>query len=263
MQKKNLAVNENEEEQNFLQESFSSLVAEIKSNGIDTNFACVLPGSLQRKLAVELGKSLLCESKTGEDNCESCKAWVGESHPDLIIIGSPDKPPGIKECMSLWEEISLFPVAANRRVAFLLGCDKLSLPAANSLLKLTEETPGDGLVALLMEEEKMLPTLKSRLHIFRFKLPLLKSSTDIPKNKDQFLKWLRSTSNMSTGEVALVLSGWVSTLVDEGRFDKAADIEMARVLSEKYNMSKEMLEDLIYMVLWEGYDFELLSGVLW
>jgi len=261
MQKKNLAASE--EEQDFLQESFSALVAEITSNGIDANFACIIPGFLQKKLAVELSKSLLCKNKTGEDNCESCNAWVGESHPDLIIIGSPDKPPGIKECMSLWEEISLFPVVANRRVAFLLGCDKLSLPAANSLLKLTEETPGGGLVALLMEEEKMLPTLKSRLHIFRFKLPLLKSSTNIPENKKQFLKWLKSISNMNTGEVALVLSGWVSTLVAEGKFNKAADIEMVRVLSEKYNMPKEMLEDLIYMALWEGYNFELLSDVLW
>lgn len=261
MSKENVAASE--EEQSYLQESFISIVAEVKHNIRDTNFACIIPGFLQKKLAVELGKYLLCENRIGGDSCESCTSWVGESHPDFIVIGSPDKAPGIKECMSLWEEISLSPVISNRRIAFLLGCDKLSLPAANSLLKLTEETPGEGVVALLMEEEKILPTLRSRLHIFRFKSPLPKAFENIPKSKEDFLKWLKSASKMENNEILLVLSGWVSALMGNGEFRKAANLEAVRVLVEKYNVPKEMLEDLLYAELWEGYSLEFLSDVLW
>jgi DNA polymerase-3 subunit delta' len=48
----------------------------------------------------------------------------------------------------------------------LYGCDRLSLPAGNSLLKITEEPPEKGRILLFLEEDNLIPTLRSRLVIF-------------------------------------------------------------------------------------------------
>ena len=44
--------------------------------------AFVAQTSLHETILTEVGKLYLCEGGNGEDECQSCQAWDGISHPD-------------------------------------------------------------------------------------------------------------------------------------------------------------------------------------
>ncbi|MEA3508608.1 MAG: hypothetical protein U9R40_06800, partial [Synergistota bacterium] len=92
----------------------------------------VIPEAFHNEALKATAKILLCLNGLGGDDCGSCKMWDGDSHPDLVVLGSPGKPPGIADCRTLKESISLKPVVARCRLAVIHGAERFSLPAANS-----------------------------------------------------------------------------------------------------------------------------------
>ena len=72
------------------------------------------------------------------------------SHPDLLIAGSLEKAPDIDTCRNLINDIALKPMESKKRLGVIMCADKLLLPAANSLLKLSEEPPEHAYLLFLM-----------------------------------------------------------------------------------------------------------------
>lgn len=134
-------------------------------------------GTGKRETGMLIAKALLCEAPLeGYQPCEhclTCRRINNGNHPDVHVL-EPDglsiKKQQIKE---LQEEFSKKAVESERKIYMIVHADKMSVSAANSLLKFLEE-PGSQTVALLLTEQiqQILPTILSRCQILSFN-PLL------------------------------------------------------------------------------------------
>lgn len=89
----------------------------------------------------------------------------------------------VKQVRALVERLSMTPMEGNWKVAFIQEADRLSIGAANALLKTLEEPKGNTLIILRAPNvESVLQTIASRCQIFRLS-PVAKSeiSTSLQK----------------------------------------------------------------------------------
>ncbi|MBN1349972.1 DNA polymerase III subunit delta' [candidate division KSB1 bacterium] len=157
------------------------------------------PGTGKEAVAIELAKSMLCQS--GEDEacnrCADCMRIANLKHPDLIYIfpvaGSmqPDEEQMIIESLvknpyrraNLWANpsISIEKIRALRRttaiksfenkgrVIIIADAHKMTQEAANALLKTLEEPPDrTHLILTTSFINQLLPTIISRCQLIRF-----------------------------------------------------------------------------------------------
>jgi len=82
----------------------------------------------------------------------------------------PDKRDiSIDQLREIQRELSLRPYEAPRKACILEPAERMSVNAANSLLKTLEEPPGNAIIILLSENADMLlPTIRSRCQLIRF-----------------------------------------------------------------------------------------------
>ncbi len=81
----------------------------------------------------------------------------------------------VKQVRALVERLSMTPMEGNWKVAFVQEADRLSIGAANALLKTLEEPKGNALIILRAPSvESVLQTIASRCQIFRLS-PVAKS----------------------------------------------------------------------------------------
>lgn len=96
-------------------------------------------------------------------SCSSCQAMAANRHPDLVVVEPDGQNIKIEQIRNLQTEISLVPYLGSYRVAILRQAEKLTLPAANSLLKVIEEPPANIIFILLTSNwQAMLATILSR-----------------------------------------------------------------------------------------------------
>ena len=192
-----------------------------------------------------------------------------ETHPDLLVIGSPSKAPYIdvntnekdynNTCRGLIDNIALKPLEATRRLGVIQCADKLLLPAANSLLKLAEEPPGHAVLLFLMEDGRLfLPTLKSRSRFNTITIAEREESRRMPQTDSEWLSWLAETRKSKTGpdKAAGDLRAWSNYEAGAKNYVKAAKLEQLRILAEgaaeRKSLSLAMLCDVIILTLKEG-----------
>ncbi|HEV7280994.1 MAG TPA: DNA polymerase III subunit [Pirellulaceae bacterium] len=143
-------------------------------------------GSGKRAFARALAMTLFCPRSKPEamspcGECPSCQQAKAETHPDLIVVRKPkDKSSlpvdlliGPKENRlreGFCYDLSFRPVVAKRRVGVIEDADALNEEGANCLLKTLEEPPRHATILLLAEnEQRQLPTIRSRCQIVRFR----------------------------------------------------------------------------------------------
>lgn len=132
-----------------------------------------ISGSGRKKTALALIQALFCrvlpDDACGE--CPSCRKVAGGNHADIHFIEPlPDKRDiSIDQLRALQRELSLRPYEATRKACIMEPAERMSVNAANSLLKTLEEPPGNALIILLTENSGMLlPTIRSRCQLIRF-----------------------------------------------------------------------------------------------
>jgi len=182
--------------------------------------------------------------------------WIGENHPDLICLGTPETPPGIEACREQLAELYSRPVAAPYRLAVIHCADRLSLPAANSLLKVTEEPPPRGRILFLLEEENLLPTLRSRSWILRMPPEEVLTPVAPPRSDEEWVHWLSEVSSWKTEALLLRATAWARWYALAGQFQKAADLDSLVALIQKAKLSASMAIDLIFLITREECTFE-------
>ncbi|HMO01784.1 MAG TPA: hypothetical protein PKD37_02355 [Oligoflexia bacterium] len=131
---------------------------------------------LLSSIASWLAQVLTCEKKFIKDgsyqNCGSCKECFFNSQntsPSIITVSlsQPDssKVENIKELLLT---LNLNQASGFKRVVILKNPELISLQAANALLKILEEPPGNVTFILLSENaSKILPTIRSRAQLIR------------------------------------------------------------------------------------------------
>lgn len=132
------------------------------------------PAVGKRLVAVELARSLLCESPRDGDACDRCAACElvdAGTHPDLFEFRRPDDKNDlpIEVMRKLTEDLSLKPMRGGRKVAILDDADDLNPASANCFLKTLEEPPPASLLILIGESlQRQLPTIRSRCQVVHF-----------------------------------------------------------------------------------------------
>ncbi|MFD0051746.1 DNA polymerase III subunit delta' [Actinomycetes bacterium NPDC127524] len=128
----------------------------------------------KREASIIFAKSLLCEQQIDGympcEKCKNCRRINSGNHPDVHLI----EPDGLsikkEQIKSLQEEFSKKSVEANRKIYMIFNADKMSVQAANSLLKFLEEPSSDTVAILVTEQiQRILPTILSRCQVLSFK----------------------------------------------------------------------------------------------
>lgn len=130
-------------------------------------------GTGKKEVGLLLAKSLFCQSpKEGYlpcEECSNCKRIDTGNHPDFHLI----EPDGLsikkQQIHELQDEFSKTGVESKQKIYMIVHADKMTVNAANSLLKFLEE-PNRQTFAILISEQvqKILPTILSRCQTLTF-----------------------------------------------------------------------------------------------
>ncbi|XEC95004.1 DNA polymerase III subunit delta' [Paenibacillus tarimensis] len=123
------------------------------------------PGTGRFATAKAFAKALFCE-RQGENACGiclSCRKFEHGNQPDLLHIIPDGATIKIDQIRDLQREFAYRNGGSRRKVYIMEQADKLTIQAANSLLKFLEE-PLSPLVAILITDngQAVLPTIRSR-----------------------------------------------------------------------------------------------------
>jgi DNA polymerase-3 subunit delta' len=136
----------------------------------------------KRLVAIRLAQALNCEQPPAGDEldacgrCQACRHIEAHTHPDVYLI-EPDQElanPQIKiEQIRALEEHTIYrPLMGLYKVWIIDDAHRMTLGAANALLKTLEEPPGQGLFILVTSRPSALPpTIRSRCQTVRFTPP--------------------------------------------------------------------------------------------
>ncbi|HKF84993.1 MAG TPA: hypothetical protein VKB30_04345 [Candidatus Limnocylindrales bacterium] len=129
----------------------------------------------KQSLALDLAAGLLCAGATGGGrpcrSCRACRMVEHDNHPDLhrlepegpggqVGIGGKDGKRGVRDLVT---ELALLPVEGVARVAIIRDAHRMNEDAQSALLKTLEEPPaGTTLILVADDEERLLPTVRSR-----------------------------------------------------------------------------------------------------
>ena len=102
--------------------------------------------------------------------CVDC-VQVGQGiHPDLTVLAPEgDREIGVDAVRDLIETATVFPMVAPYRILVVDGADRLTMAAANALLKTLEEPPPSARFFLLAESlGRVIPTIRSRCGVVSY-----------------------------------------------------------------------------------------------
>ena len=127
-------------------------------------------------LADDIAAGLVCRAEDRSvrpcRECRGCRALEHGNHPDVHRLGPtgaglviPIGGPGREErgVRDLVRDLALLPVEGGARVAIVTSADRMTEDAQSAFLKTLEEPPaGTVLILTAADEERLLPTIRSR-----------------------------------------------------------------------------------------------------
>ena len=176
-------------------------------------------GSLD--MAKFLSKSLFCTDKVGVlpcEKCRNCKLIEEEEFPDVTMIKPINQIIKTERIRELVGQFSQAGIESKQQVFIIEQAEKMHPNAANSLLKVIEEPQSEAYIFFLTsDEEKILPTIRSRTQVFYFqkqvtRLALQLEQVGLIKKKATLLAQL-SLSQAEAEKLVNQANFW--TLVDE------------------------------------------------
>jgi DNA polymerase-3 subunit delta' len=122
-------------------------------------------GTGRLRTALAFAQAILCE-RQGDDacgECRECRKVLHGNHPDLHRIAPDGATIKIDQIRDLQRQFSYRTSADQTKIYIIEQADKMTIQAANSLLKFLEE-PNARIVAILIAEngQALLPTIQSR-----------------------------------------------------------------------------------------------------
>ena len=130
-----------------------------------------------------LCQRLLCAQPVNQVACGQCKSCLlvrAGNHPDLQVVSLEEKSQAIKidQIRALVNGLVKTPQIGAWHCVVLHPADCLNINAANALLKLLEEPPGDAVLILISAHPQRLPaTIRSRCRKISLDIPPLDVAT--------------------------------------------------------------------------------------
>jgi len=126
-----------------------------------------------------LAAALLCEARGGAGlpcgACRGCRLRLAGAHPDLNMVETGEGGRGgigVDQIRALTERVWLSSQYGGARIGIVDPADRMTLSAANSLLKTLEEAPERAVLVLVADRPNRLPaTIRSRCQILKLTAP--------------------------------------------------------------------------------------------
>jgi len=163
-------------------------------------------------LALALAQAVNClapEAGDSCDECSECRRLMEGNHPDVVVTQAESGKDGqaevlegaqvsLEQAQALRARTQLRPYQGKWKVEILAGADRMTLEAANALLKTLEEPPADTLLILTATNlEGVLPTIQSRCRQVRL----------VPLEAGELRKYCRARfPGLSEGELEALVS---------------------------------------------------------
>ncbi|MFQ5835575.1 MAG: DNA polymerase III subunit delta', partial [bacterium] len=233
------------------------LQKEITTSSLSGAYLFVGPTGVGKTLtALTFTKALNCKigGLDSCDRCSSCRKIDHLNHPDVRVITPEEGSIKIEQIRDLKREAGYKLFEGKKKVWIIEEADKLTLEAANSLLKILEEPPPDVVFILISEiPEKLLPTILSRCEIIHF-FPL--SSKALHSIIAEYLPSNSPKANLIK-KLARGRVGEVLNLIKDENILKARDAVLD-ILSKKIS-----LEDIFRLInIWKDYGTTELERIL-
>lgn len=134
-------------------------------------------GTGKKEMALWVAASLFCQHSVDGLPCEeclSCRRVLQQQHPDVTEIAPDGLSIKVEQVRDLKAEFSKSGVEGQQKVFIIEDAEKMTVGAANSLLKFLEEPNGKAIAFLLTTaKQRILPTILSRCQLIHFQ-PLSK-----------------------------------------------------------------------------------------
>lgn len=141
-------------------------ITEKFSQSSKLSHAYLLIGKRTLATAIDIALQVNCPTRCGK--CPTCRKIRGNSHPDVTIIGGDNKNIGIDQIRDLIKAAHLSPTETDKRIYIIDQVEDMSIPAANSFLKILESPPHYLIFILLASSlVNVLPTITSRCQVIR------------------------------------------------------------------------------------------------
>lgn len=126
-------------------------------------------GSGKKLLAQWVALRLFCLSPVNSQpdlTCNECQRILSNNHPDLVVAEPDGRQIKVDQIRHLKDEFSKSSVEGRQKVFIIEDAEKMTVNAANSLLKFIEE-PGTDIYIFLLTTNKnaILPTIQSRTQV--------------------------------------------------------------------------------------------------
>ncbi|PLY11662.1 MAG: DNA polymerase III subunit delta' [Desulfuromonas sp.] len=149
----------------------------VKSNRLAQAYLFEGPDGVGKELMAQaLARMVFCADGDGCGDCPACRKVDHHNHPDLHLLEADGKFIKIEQVRELQREMALRPLEAPRKIALIVGAERMNQAAGNALLKTLEEPNGASLFILMTHQpERLLSTIRSRCQRLQFgHLPLEK-----------------------------------------------------------------------------------------
>ncbi len=157
------------------QEAISSLFKRMKQRN-QMQHAYIFEGVAgvgKYAMAKWVSQLIYCQTPTATGDpclvCSQCLRIASEEHPDVVTLQPDGASIKVDQVRQIKEEFSKSGMESRKKILIVQEMDKITLSAANSLLKFIEEPEGEITIMLLTTEvQKLLPTIVSRCQIIHF-----------------------------------------------------------------------------------------------
>lgn len=168
------------------EEPMSRFRRSVERGRLSHAYLFVGPEGVGKKLfARTLAQCLLCDQFADTElaacgKCSGCRQMLAGTHPDFFLVGCPEGkrelpidvflgPRERRGQEGLCYDLSLKPMAGDRKVAVIDDAERMNVESSNALLKTLEEPPPQSLLILIASNsDAILPTIRSRCQQVRF-----------------------------------------------------------------------------------------------
>ncbi|TBL69001.1 DNA polymerase III subunit delta' [Paenibacillus thalictri] len=139
-------------------------------------------GTGRKAMALALAQAIYCKVLPDDacGVCLDCRKVLHRNHPDLLFIEPDGSSIKIDQIRGLQKEFAYRSTVSGTKIYIVDEADKMTVQAANSLLKFLEE-PAFSVVAILITENghALLPTIQSRSQWISFTPMSRKEMTEL------------------------------------------------------------------------------------
>ncbi|MEW5900203.1 MAG: DNA polymerase III subunit delta' [Acidobacteriota bacterium] len=132
---------------------------------------CGPKGVGKRSLAQILAKALNCERLRDDacEECATCRAISGRRLPDVWEIEPEGQVIKVETMRAMRQAAYLRPMVGRKRVFIIDPAERMNDESSNTVLKILEEPPlFSQIILLTVNEELILPTIRSRCQLLHF-----------------------------------------------------------------------------------------------